>query len=500
MMKKHSVAILSILLAAMFAISLLSSCATPGGTDSKTDEVSGAAGSSADITTASLYDAEGYLLDDLPADLKFGDTLSILRWEDVEHPEFDVEEQTGDLILDQLFSRNQTVETRLGLTIEWHAIKGNSDNRSNWNNHLINKAKSGDADYDVLASYSLSIAMNASSGLLTDMLDTSTCPYLNFSQPWWSDLLIEQATILGKLYFASGDISRNALEMMYVCFVNNELLSKYNLENPQKYVESGDWTYDKFIEMCQGVYEGAGTKDPDADTFGYMCSGIHNDPWFYGSGATICEKDENGYIVSSESMFGERVVDTLDKMIGLFGSQYGIYTDSVKHQKAFRDNRILFCTDRCRCSHKVFAENADCKYVVVPCPKYNKDQDRFYTVMGNPFTLYAIAANCEDKAKASAFVECMASEGYRKVTPAVFELSLKTKYVDDPTSGEMYDIIRESLTYDLGRIFSNDLIGQGDFRSAISMATNSWMTRKAGIEKRLDTLTKKLMQSFESLG
>ena len=88
----------------------------------------------------------------------------------------------------------------------------------------------------------------------------------------------------------------------------------------------------------------------------------------------------------------------------------------------------------------------------------------------------------------------------RKVTPAVFELSLKTKYVDDPTSGEMYDIIRESLTYDLGRIFSNDLIGQGDFRSAISMASNSWMTRKVGIEKRLDSLTKKLMQSFESLG
>ena len=324
------------------------------------------------------------------------------------------------------------------------------------------------------------------------------CEYLNFDQPWWSQLLLEQATFGDKMFFASGDISRNALEMMYVCYAHNGLLEKYNLQNPQELVEPGDWTYEKFIEMCHGVYEddGDGVKnctDSGGDTFGYVTSGIHLDPWFYGSGATICERGENGKIIESPSFSGERVTNTVDMLVDfLYNSEYGMYTDNVTHQNAFGQGRLLFMMERARVSHNTLAsEYGDVKFVILPCPKYDKDQEEYITVMGNPFTLYAIASDIQNPKMASAFIECFASEGYRQVTPAVFELSLKTRYVSDSLSGRMYDMIRENITYDVGRLFSSELIEQKTFRNAV-ISHQSWASAVAKVSKLLAVQLTKL--------
>ena len=197
-------------------------------------------------------------------------------------------------------------------------------------------------------------------------------------------------------------------------------------------------------------------------------------------------------IIESPSFTGERVASTVDMLNDLFLSNYAIYTSKVHHQTAFGQGRVLFMTDRCRTSHKRLAAEHDFDdFLIVPCPKYDKDQEKYITVLGNPFTLYAISADIQDPKMASAFIECFASEGYRQVTPAVFELSLKTRYVDDPVSALMYDIVRANITYDIGRIFSDDLIGQATFRNAISKG-QAWgsVAKQAakGLTKTLKTL------------
>jgi len=490
----------AVLMALLMLVSVMVSCANTND-PSKTDTTAAAVSDSnpAVDETTSIYDKNGYLLDKLPSNLNFGEKITILAWDDVEHEEFQSDEQTGDIVLDSIYKRNVNVESRLGVTMDWVRIKGNADNVTAWNNNLQSVVSAGGDDYDVIAGYSLSVSKSASSGYLSDMLNTDISPYTDFTNPWWSQLLVEQATIKGKLYFASGDISRNALEMMYVCFVNTDILTNHNLQNPQELVESGKWTLSTFVEMCKGIYEGAGTKDASADTFGYMSSGIHIDPWFYSSGAVICEKDDEGNVVASETFSGEKVINTIDTLKTLFKSEDGIFTDSVIHQKAFRDGRLLFCIDRCRCSHKVFAANGDCNYVVVPTPKYDEDTEKYVTLLGNPFTLYGIFCNSSNKEMASAFIECMASEGYRTVTPAVFELSLKTKYVNDPISAQMYDIIRANITYDLGRLFSSSLSGQGDFRAAFKSTATSWSITAKTLSKKLASSCKEFNKAFEAL-
>ena len=459
-----------------------------------------------ETTSDPTLDAQGYLKDDLPEDLKFNDELTLLVWDDVEHEEFNIEYEklSGDIVEQSLYDRNSKVEERLGLKLNFLRVTGNGSNIKSWNSYVGNSVSINAREFDIIAGYSISVAKNASSGYLYNMLDPE-CEYLNFEKPWWSELLLEQATFGDNLYFASGDISRNALEMMYVCFVNTLLLEEYQLQNPQEIVESGDWTYAKFIEMCQGVYkdtDGNGEKNCDkesGDTFGYITYGTYADNWFYGCGATICEKSADGTIIESPTFTGERVANTVDMLCDLFySSNYGIYTEATYHQTAFGQGRSLFMTDRCRTSHKRLAADFDFSdFVIVPCPKYDKDQEKYITVMGNPFTLYAIAADIQNPKMASAFIECFASEGYRIVTPTVFELSLKTRYVDDPISARMYDLVKANITYDIGRIFSDDLIGQATFRKALA-GNQVWgsvaKTAAAGLKRSLAKLNSALVK------
>lgn len=505
MKTKFSLRAIAFILLAIMLCSSFAACAETKDPEITTEAPSEAltATPTEEATTADpTKDANGYLKDDLPEDLKFDENITLLVWDDVEHEEFEIayESLSGDIVEQSIYDRNSKVEQRLGLTMSFIRVKGNTDNVKNWNAYVGNSVSINAKEFDIIASYSVSVAKNASSGYLFNMLDDE-CEYLNFEQPWWSDLLLEQATFGDNLYFASGDISRNALEMMYVCFVNKVLLEKHNLENPQALVESNDWTYEKFIEMCKGVYEdtdGDGTKSltkDSGDTFGYITSGTYADGWFYGSGASICEKNADGDIVGSPTFSGERVANTISMLCTLFySSDDGMYASSgggPAHQNAFGQGRLLFMTDRARVSHYRLAPLDFDDFLIVPCPKYDKDQERFYTTMGNPFTLYAIPADTDNPKMASAFIECFASEGYRIVTPAVFELSLKTRYVDDPVSASMYDIVRANIVYDIGRLFSTDLIGQSTFRNALAN-NQTWGAVATQATKGLDKAVKKL--------
>ena len=514
MKKLTSIRLVCMIVALLMAMAVFAACAQnnddqPG---ADTTTVAGQAGNdpaNPSDTTASDgsgdaaddgLDANGLKKDTLPADLRFdGKTITLLYWEDVEHEEFRVEEQTGDNVGDAIFYRNLTIEDRLGITMDFVSTNADADNVANWNNYVLNAIQSGNGVFDVMAAYSLSVAASATKGYCYDLLDAD-CQYLDFDMPWWPERLITEATINDKLYFASGDISANALYMMYVTYVNTDILNDKGLESPIELVQNNKWTYDKFIEMCADVYidqDGSGDKS-EGDRFGYMSSGIHTDPWFYGTGALIVDKDTNGNLRFAPSYSSEKTISALEKVTTLlWDTNDGIYTSKVKHQAEFNNGNLLFATDRARIAiTKLVSE--DLHFCIVPFPKYDEAQESYVTVMGNPFTLYAIPidATPEELPMLSAYLECYASESYRQVTPQLFEVSLKVKYTQGNENAEMYDIIRENLTFDLGRIFSNVLVGQAGWRNAISANSTNWASLCKGYEKQLPKLLDKMISAY----
>ncbi len=439
--------------------------------------------------------------DDIPKDLNYnGKTITLLYWADREHEEFEVADQMGENVNDAIFNRNLTIEDRLGIDMQFRSTDGNASNVQNWVQYVNNSIQAGGGEFDVFACYSLSMAATAARGMCYNLLDDD-CDYLNFDKPWWPARLITEATINDKLYFASGDISANALYMMYVCYVNTDIQTEMGLPNVFELVENNEWTYEKFISMCSNVYieqNGDGVKSV-GDRFGYMTSGIHVDPWFYGSGALIVDKDGAGNLQLSPSFSGERVIKTIEMLNNLlYNTQDALYTSKVNHQIEFNNGNLLFAMDRCRISITKF-DNIDLHFAVVPAPKYDSAQESFVTVMGNPFTLYGLPIDTKEDelSMLSAYLETYASESYRQVTPELYGVSLKTKYVQDSESAKMYDIIRENLTFDLGRLFSESLLGQGNFRSAISGNSNNWASQAKAVAKQMPKKLDKLISAYE---
>lgn len=210
--------------------------------DNKTD-------TSAAVTSA---EPEATTIDSLPEDLDFGGrTVTWFVRSDPPSPEYYVEEQTGDIVDDAIFNRNQQVCERLNVNFDFFEIPGAWANRDSFNQTIQSSILAGDGAYDILAGYSMCIASISASGLLQDLASTE---YLDFDQPWWSDSLMEQSSVNGKLYFASGDISTNLLYQMCGVYFNKGMIEDYNLENPYELVDSGKWTIDKLFEMSQGVY------------------------------------------------------------------------------------------------------------------------------------------------------------------------------------------------------------------------------------------------------
>ncbi len=447
--------------------------------------------------------------DPLDADVKFeGKKMSILYWSDVEHEEFFVESTSGDPVETAIFERNLLVEDRLGIEVVWEGQDGDSGNNGKFNERMRTTIEDNqDDEFVVFATYSLTASAAALNGYASNLLSDAYTNHMDFTNNlYWPENLLNDVKFGENLFFCSGDISANALYMMYVCFVNTDMLAMFDLQNPQELVEDGNWTYQRFIVMCENTYSDldADGKKSEGDQFGYMTSGIHSDVWFYGTGARIAEYNGDGKLVVSDEFAGEATNDALDRIKNFLNNTNNmIYTEDVKHQRGFGEGRLLFCMDRCRISFKVFAgEGYEINYVIVPCPKATAKQEKYVTIMGNPFTCYGIFNGISNEAKelGSAFIEYYAYQSYLLVTPAVFEVSLKVKYVEDPVSGRMYDIVRESLSFDTGRIFNESLStvgGQGFMRNFYLPTNSTSWSITAG--NRVDPINKKLATIQEKL-
>ena len=95
------------------AAAAFAACATPD-TPQQDTTVPSANTTEAAPETENPYDKDGYLKDKIPEDLKLNTTIRMLYWSDFEHVEFFVEQETGEAVSDAIYTRNLTVNDRLG--------------------------------------------------------------------------------------------------------------------------------------------------------------------------------------------------------------------------------------------------------------------------------------------------------------------------------------------------------------------------------------------------
>ena len=436
---------------------------------------------------------------DLPVvDEKFNSEVVILYWNDVQHAEFDVEELTGDIISDAIHNRNIAVENALGVTLNWVGTPGNYSNQKKFVQTAFNGINSG-GEHDIFAGYSMTGATLAVNGHVQNL---KSLDYLDFEQPYWPASLINQATINDKLFFASGDISTNMLHMMYTIFFNKQILTDHGLEDPYALVENGTWTYTKMFEMSANLYNdenGDGTRD-QGDSYGFCMADNHNyDAFFTAAGLNSVEKDAADQLIISPSYNSEKTVALLEGICTfIWGGQDG-YRGADDNM--FSKGNTLFTIDRARMP-MVYKNEMSFEYGIIPMPKFDEAQKNYVTCLSFPYTMYSISIAAKHTEAAAATLECMAAESYNQVTPVLFEVSMKLKYSSDNQASKMYDIIREGVHIDVGRIFTTELenFSYSTFRNACSKnAVSSWASAYKGTEKMMTTLLKKINDAISKL-
>ena len=482
--------------------------AAPGGTTGENGETQAPGG---DGTTGSgggnvtTKPAESTAKIDVPEGLNYQNEVTVLFWEDVEMPEFEQAEPSINGVLNAIYKRNENTKKHLGLTkLSWVGVKGNHGQKEEFTEHVGNSYIAGDRKYDIIATYSRTAGHCAIEGYLYD-LESIEDSYIDLSKPWWPQSLIDTVTIDDAIYFLSGDISTNTLHMMYAIFCNTDMITELTLDDPVDMAINMEWTLPEFMRLCEGVFtEQNGDDKPSVgDRYGFITEQLHIDAFYQGGGFNLIEADVDDVLVISKdfssSKLNQMITDlkefrfSPDVMIGSSEAQF------VDENALFTQNRMYLAERKLK--------DVEFKYACLPTPMLDTKQGEYRTCVGNPFTLWGIMRDVdldgdEMLVECSAALECLAGYANYYTTPQIFEVNMKVKYsdIDKPETVQCFDLIREGVVYDLGRIFPNTEMGglyMVDLFSKTISGGLEWSTeRKANMTLLLSSL-KQIVKKFE---
>ena len=462
-MKTQMKIILALLLAVLFTLPLLAACSDPEApAGDTTSPIAATDGESVEETTADPF-----------AGVNFNDTdFTFLAWKQ-SVIEYFGDDSKGDMIESAVYKRNSIVETKLGVKLDFIVEAGNSSTFKTFCEAANTNISAGAHAYDGMACYSRAASLLMVNGSLANLYDVD---YLNFENDWWPASLVKLNTIGDALYFASGDIASSLLYQMMFLGINNDKAKEYNISGIQELALEGGWTLDKMFEIIAGVYVdktgGATPRDP-TNTYGlYVIAHPVLDVFYLGAGLHYVEFDADGQAVVSADVAGDKSIDLRDRLKQAFwnGSDSpGFFHTSNENYKYISSGEcLLYVLDGTRL--QTYMRNADYDYSILCAPKYNLDQEEYYTGVGFPHSMYCIPVDANDRNMSGAVIEMLAREGYNEVTPVIFETSFKYRYSNGEGDARMFDIIRRGVVFDFGRTLF-DQIG-GDTNSPVRLWRN----------------------------
>ncbi len=496
-MKKY-LRIIALCMALLTMSGLFAACAEPGDPNITTEDNSVATTAPVQETTA---EETLYAPDDLLEKYDFNETVTILMWNDHTMREFYADE-SGDTIDDAIYSRNIAVAERLGIEFEFVEEKGHGESTA-W----VTKAENdflSDNLLDIYAGYSRNAPLFALKNMTSNLLEYEA---FSVEKPWWPAALTNECTINDKLYYCSGDISTNLLWMMTATFYNKELYEQYfaGEKTPMDMVEDKEWTMEKLFSMTNDIYTDDGNQVRDAaDIYGYILYEVNIDAYQTAAGIVSIEKDESEGLRISTGWNSERASDVCELLGDFLASEGCYHENSTSVREIFFEERGVFITDRTFIvagKDNSETNKIEFSYGIVPQPMFDASQENYMTNVGHPFTMYAVNSQSKKIEVAVTTLEAMGSANHRTVTPAVFEVAMKVRYTDDPQAANMYDILRENISFDIGRIYASTF-GNGTaniFRNtAISGNPAGLLSNIKKNEKIIGNGIKKIMDAYNN--
>ena len=433
-------------------------------------------------------DENGYIMDRLPEDMDFGDEFVFLADSAQQSHFYATAEDTAPVKM-AIYSRNTTVEERLGITLVWKLEACGSSKISSFNQLCEVDIQSGH-EYDCVAAYNLAPYALASKGFLLNLNDTT---YIDLEAPWWPEEFLNNMLYKNQIYALVDNASVGTVTNMSCIFFNNTLLNDKGIESPYDLVAKNEWTIPKLKELIKDTYfDKNGNSKAEGGTGGDIYGLVTSTSarltcWYYGAGLRFTSVNENGELVFNTDV--EDATKRIEAIVDMFSTEDSLVTEPDSQYVMFKEELAYFYLSSVTLASNMVNNNINIDYGVAPNPKLNSEQSRYYTHCPNSHEAWYLLSSTRDEECSSAFLEAMASEAYRQVNPVFFETNLKIRYAPDENLAQMYDLIRESLTFDFAYLYKST-IAQGlssdvdkCIRNCISSPNSyQWATLWAGMK------------------
>ena len=407
-------------------------------------------------------------------------------------------EENGDVINDAVFKRNLAVTDRFGVTFTDIASSSGTWNLSSPARTSI---MAGADDFDMIAGAPSEVVKNlAPDGLLMDLSDI---PYIDLEKPWYDQNSIEQMSIGGKVFCATGSMLIMDDDATLVVLFNKKLATDYKLPDLYELVDSGKWTIDvmnKYATDASADLNNDGVMGNE-DQYGLTSEALNTYACMVASGVQLVTKkgDELTFNTSSE-----RFVDAFNKSVKL-NRDYDICIHSSKItgvsdsyveviDPAFIANRILFnMAGLVRVSHFRAMET---DFGIIPMPKFDESQEEYYSMVSLPCSnTIIVPKTASDLERTGAIIEALSAEGHYTLRDAYYDNVLKAKGARDEESAAMLDLIFGNRVYDIGYMYDwgglvnsiNTLEIDGNIASTMD---SNLSAAKTAMEKTLEAYEK----------
>lgn len=438
-----------------------------------------------------------------------GEPVRILYGSDAERNEFTAEE-SADIVEDFAYQRNLSVEKLLNVKLEWKGVASNASHANEYVQYAGNMHDAGEPYY-IYAATRRAMGQMLMNDLLLNLSSAENL-FIDLSKPWYPETLNTDLSIKGTCFYITGDISANTLLQMNAIFYNKAVAERFERPGFEDLVREGKWTLDALIEYSKGVYideDASGTKT-GGDMYGFTQSTyLDNDAFYFGSGLTFFKADptNDSFVQASFTDMASAKADTLAQKLYDFFNSPSSYVGSpitlgYDYTAPFSSGLALFCHGTLSLADRDgIAANLGTNYGILPIPKYDTEQERYFTTLSNKAVFWGFnrLLSSETESMITAVTEAMAYAGYTRVSEAVFESVMKQRYHLGGESSEMYDLIRSSIRIDIGKLFAEETSAlPSTFARCVTTGAGTWKITvipagfRAQVERAQKTFTKSL--------
>ena len=242
---------------------------------------------------------------------------------------------------------------------------------------------------------------------------------------------------------------------------NKGLFSDYSLGDPYQYVADKTWTVDKFAELCRSVSDdlnGDGKMDGE-DRFGLLFQSDLISIGMIGAGVEFVGKGEDDIPVLA--FFNDHTVSAFEKYTALLydtESCTNAHLNGLDHATMFRDNKGLFISTEFHAIEPL--RQMDTDFGILPMPLYDESQEEYHhSINPHVASMLVIPRDCPDLERVGYVLDVLGAESKNILTPAYYDVYLKTKGARDDASEATIDLVLATIRYDMGYMYNWGNIG-----------------------------------------